>query len=797
MGPLKKSKPSQAPTDNINTDATAEGTATAACKNSPQILSASPPARSSDQTEPSEADAGADGGAKTASVSSEQKHLGKKPWLGGSWKSKALPVAEVVRESASSGGTVSDRPATTASRDVPSSPVPYLNKSMRRSSKGSVLTASTTKLNVASTQSNDPRPKDALPDPPLPPDPVETAHKGEVDASKQGGDDAKAEQDVQKPLAATAGWRGWWSKPDNQRAASREAKETSESLETSTDEPARTPLPCSTPTEEAPDRGRLGEPSESSTLVAQEPGDEAAASATAQGAQDRGSQSRSWFWFWSNAQNARDDQESSQHDAGAAPENMSKDIPKADEPPSITVTAEAEPQKPQDSQATPPKSSGWVFWSRARVESDTASDAGSTHKEVGELAVSDTPSQSKPEAAQFNQHEENGTAKQPLKDRGRQRVKETTSQAPTPSKTSPTHSPSRKVSKLAQQTRPNLLLPAFNSTYQLAQTPSYWHQLRSYVYGSISEPARLCINPSPPRIKKALAIGIHGYFPAPLVQRVLGQPTGTSIRFANHAAASIEAWTAERGYKCAIEKVALEGEGFIADRVDTLWKLLLNWIEQIREADFILVAAHSQGVPVSVMLVAKLIEFGCVGAARIGICAMAGVNLGPFAEYKFRFVGSLAQELFEFSSPDSTVSKLYEQALEKVVKAEVKIVYVGSIDDQLVPLEVCLNNLFSSKKTRIGQHATYPTNLKPPITARSTSTSIRLLTDATLPAVRHLRNSLAPIHLPRRLRRRPSAHARLHLVPCRLLPAPAQPRHPRPWPDPRAVARARRQPVRR
>jgi hypothetical protein len=126
-----------------------------------------------------------------------------------------------------------------------------------------------------------------------------------------------------------------------------------------------------------------------------------------------------------------------------------------------------------------------------------------------------------------------------------------------------------------------------------------------------------------PKIKKALAIGVHGLFPAALLRTVIGQPTGTSIRFANHAAAAIRRWGDLNGcVDCEIEKVALEGEGKIADRVDNLWKLLLNWIDHIRKADFVMVACHSQGVPVAVMLVAKLIEFGVVSSTRIAICAM-------------------------------------------------------------------------------------------------------------------------------------------------------------------------------
>lgn len=58
----------------------------------------------------------------------------------------------------------------------------------------------------------------------------------------------------------------------------------------------------------------------------------------------------------------------------------------------------------------------------------------------------------------------------------------------------------------------------------------------------------------------------------------------------------------------------------VADRVDTLWKLLLPWIDQIRQADFIMVACHSQGVPVAVMLVAKLLQFGCVKPLSMSSC---------------------------------------------------------------------------------------------------------------------------------------------------------------------------------
>jgi hypothetical protein len=153
------------------------------------------------------------------------------------------------------------------------------------------------------------------------------------------------------------------------------------------------------------------------------------------------------------------------------------------------------------------------------------------------------------------------------------------------------------------------------------------------------------------------------------------------------AAKSIRKWTRARGYDCQVKTAALEGEGKIAERVELLWKLLLNWIEEIRKSDFVLVACHSQGVPVAIMLVAKLIQFGCTSGTKVGICAMAGVNMGPFVEYKSKWITGSAGELFELNDPDSRVSNEYVAALETLLKAGACLTLIGSIDDQLVSLE--------------------------------------------------------------------------------------------------------------
>lgn len=171
---------------------------------------------------------------------------------------------------------------------------------------------------------------------------------------------------------------------------------------------------------------------------------------------------------------------------------------------------------------------------------------------------------------------------------------------------------------------PNLLLPSFKSTYSMKENPSIIRQVADFLLRTRQAPANHVYRvKEPPRIKKALAIGIHGLFPAAYLKPIIGQPTGTSLRFANFAAEAIRRWADNNGQEdCEIEKVALEGEGKIFDRVNNLWTLLLNWIDHIRQSDFIILACHSQGVPVTIILLAKLIDLGIVTNAKIGVCSM-------------------------------------------------------------------------------------------------------------------------------------------------------------------------------
>ncbi|KAI1116183.1 hypothetical protein F5Y14DRAFT_408466 [Nemania sp. NC0429] len=426
-------------------------------------------------------------------------------------------------------------------------------------------------------------------------------------------------------------------------------------------------------------------------------------------------QAGSWFGLWSSSANA-----STQMDIGqrSTDERAVVEETKAKENEDVVMKDAPTPSAPTPPPASaanqPSAGSTWAFWSR-----DTASrkaGEGTSSTEQGELAVMGDRSESNPrrssmeiEQGSNNKNElpikpsqETLPKSAPVKKSKRNRPQSMDIDEPpiarssTPSSDVTSKSPSLKLAttSVPKVLPPNLLLPSLKSTYRMRENPSIMKQIAQLLLRTQQPPANhVFLSKDTPTMKKAVAIGVHGLFPASYLRPMIGQPTGTSIRFANHCAEAVRRWCESNGSGgCEIEKVALEGDGKIAERVENLWKLLLNWIEHIRNADLIMLACHSQGVPVGVMLLAKLIDMGIVTKSRIGVCAMAGVSLGPFPDYKSgmgMWMGSAA-ELWQFADPESEISKRYEHALKTVVEYGARITYVGSIDDQLVPLQSAL-----------------------------------------------------------------------------------------------------------
>ncbi|KAL1296580.1 hypothetical protein AAFC00_000077 [Neodothiora populina] len=654
----------------------------------------------------------------------------------GSWRAKASPVAQATRESISVAGGATSEALAEGSAQV----ARYMHNTLKRSSKSIPSLPSESRVNVTGIPSDLDRPRsreakeetkeikeDDVPDmkvreggttttteddsrppddAPLPPDPIK--------------DTASQPDSTQTQLTSSQrGWWGWWSRPDGYNTQPEKADDSNKKPDhPDQNETSNTPLPTSPAQENPPAEENAATPA----LPIADPPNAPVVAAN----KDLGyGSTRSWFGLWSKAQNTQQrHDESSTLPQPSPPENTVSPEPTPPQAVESTIPGTHEPEHPAPSPPTK-SAAGWAFWSREQKPGNSSTPNGTqTQRQIGELAVADTPSQSHPEAAQFNQErEQKSKAKRIARSASLKTPKNATfsaspniASAPdTPTTASPAQTRANtpepgtgktndasKSTSAVKATKPsdrpaNMVLPAFRDTYTMAQVPSYWERATQYVASSlriIDAPVsknHVAISPTLPKIKNAVAIGVHGYFPAPLIQKVLGPPTGTSIRFANHASAAIRAWAEKNqpDIDCEIETVALEGEGFIADRVNTLWKLLLNWLSHLRTADLIFVACHSQGVPVAVMLVSKLIQLGCLSPhAKISICAMAGVNLGPFADYKSRLLGAgSAAELFDFSRPASKVSMEYATALDVVLRHNVRITYAGSIDDQLVSLE--------------------------------------------------------------------------------------------------------------
>ncbi|SCO32430.1 related to Rotein of unknown function [Fusarium fujikuroi] len=524
----------------------------------------------------------------------------------------------------------------------------------------------------------------AEPTPPKAPESKTDDNQGQPDTRTEA---AVSQTDPQRP-ATSSGWLGWWSKtPFTETQA------------------APAPHLNGTPTAEAEATKEVDEP-----RPVTPPAQTASTDQVASPKSIKAPQSTSWFSYWYTAaespKTSEDKQDNQPQPSTDAP---SEDVTMTDAPP------------PHQHEPPPKAGSTWVFWSK---ESPKSKDS-TPMPESGEVAIMGEGSEAHPRPmaecdvsptkdrakADAKPKEAQATVKSgwmKKNKRGRPQSMDLDPPSPsvsgtsTPTSTAPatqdidkaavkaaSSSPSIAESETSSKTSTNLLLPSFSSTYRMKENPSILKQLTQFLLRTQQAPPNHVFRvDSPPKIRKAIAIGVHGLFPATYLRPMIGQPTGTSLRFAALGAEAIRRWTESHGCgDCEIEKVALEGEGKIRDRVDNLWNLMLNWIDHIRSADFILIACHSQGVPVSIMLLEKLIDLGIITNAKVGVCAMAGVALGPFPDYKSGLLMGSAAELWEFGNPESDNSKRFEKALKRVVDYGTRITFIGSIDDQVVPME--------------------------------------------------------------------------------------------------------------
>lgn len=216
---------------------------------------------------------------------------------------------------------------------------------------------------------------------------------------------------------------------------------------------------------------------------------------------------------------------------------------------------------------------------------------------------------------------------------------------------------------------------------------------------------------------KVLIVGVHGFFPTKMIRPFIGEPTGTSVKFISEAEKVVREYFQKNETLVEISKIALEREGEVLDRVNFFFDVMKTWAKEISKADFVYFVAHSQGCPVTILLLAKLIDSGIINLDTsmfsdeelsinttskkiISILAMAGINNGPFygadqslfvRAYQTIEKESL-RELFKFQNFDSPLSRQLIRSIRIIIRSGVKIAFIGSINDQLVPLysSICL-----------------------------------------------------------------------------------------------------------
>ncbi|KZT51281.1 hypothetical protein CALCODRAFT_145928 [Calocera cornea HHB12733] len=225
-------------------------------------------------------------------------------------------------------------------------------------------------------------------------------------------------------------------------------------------------------------------------------------------------------------------------------------------------------------------------------------------------------------------------------------------------------------------------------------------------------------------VKKAVVIGIHGWFPGAMLRSVLGEPTGTSAKFVQMQRDALVDYLQKHDIQLdQLTEIPLEGEGTIQSRLDKLYTNLTTneaWITAIHEADIILFATHSQGSVVTCHIMDRLLEEGHIYTGmpqpsagetivkmetqgpsppkkvqRVTCLALCGIHLGPLLYLNTSVLtqpwlhyleSAAARELFEFQDTESEVSKRYVNALARVLDHGCKFVYIASLNDQVVPI---------------------------------------------------------------------------------------------------------------
>jgi triacylglycerol esterase/lipase EstA (alpha/beta hydrolase family) len=125
-------------------------------------------------------------------------------------------------------------------------------------------------------------------------------------------------------------------------------------------------------------------------------------------------------------------------------------------------------------------------------------------------------------------------------------------------------------------------------------------------------------------------VGTHGWFPNKLLNKIVGEPRGTSQLLIEKTLNSLQAYQKQHNMESDIKYIALQGQGKVQERVDSYYSTIVKdkeYMKILQQSDQIICASHSQGFIVSTLLLKKLLQNKIINnTTRIGSLLLAGIN---------------------------------------------------------------------------------------------------------------------------------------------------------------------------
>lgn len=298
---------------------------------------------------------------------------------------------------------------------------------------------------------------------------------------------------------------------------------------------------------------------------------------------------------------------------------------------------------------------------------------------------------------------------------------------PPPDKSNKVRSTTPPLNKSNKREQHNLIIPNFEENFRTITLKTKLRLIGEHlIYQNKSSEKHLyrlkqenILKRKQIKIKKVVIIGIHDFLPIKLVRTLIGQSTGSSIKYVDIASKCIRQWMKENRDGAEededeeeeegidITNISLEGEGKIEERVAKLNKLIINWSTIINEADFIFFISQSGSTPIAIKLLNSMFEnneFFKIDNKKIGLLSISGNFHGSFRGTNSKIViraytsieNEIINEFFEYQKPRSEVSlNLTKNLCQLINKKNVKIILSGSINDQFIPIYLSLAGNFN------------------------------------------------------------------------------------------------------